>query len=518
MRITGGGEEHEVEGLSTGATLRFLGLLFVLLLGAQALLYRDSFAVKPSSDDFIALHQVDRGEAEGVWTFFKTSDVADYRPLQNITFWLFGRISRQHLLLSLRILHFVSFIFYSLVAFLWICTLRFHRVGAVVAACVVFLHPTLAGPLAGLDNYTRLVVNAWVWLGAWIAYRFGARRIVAIPLVSLCFAMGLGYMEYALTLIPLAILSTAWPGGSRRVHTAWGMGVALLTVFSVYFFIRTSGMVATTAGTGFLALHPLVWIKNTAMIVAATLFFGNTVPIMQTVSLQGFARLGLNAALVFSALGYGLWTGGRSRLRLAAFLIAGFVASFFPIVFLSHVSEIYISGVTLALALLAGLSAQGWMTESRPRRYVALCLAGSQLLLAGDAIQGKVAGIVEAGDRTHLLMQRLLDHLPDDMTAGRVAIVFEKRSAVTGRGYSVFALPDDELVPQSASTYAMRWFRPDRNLRLDSLFVEDASRVDLEPYDLVFLWEDSRKTFRLIRGPAARAGPHAAARALPRRA
>src|SRR6267143_5300635 len=72
---------------STRATPSFLGLLFVLLLGVQLVLYRDSFAAKPSNDDFIALHQVDRGEEEVVWSFFMSSDVGDYRPLQNATFW-----------------------------------------------------------------------------------------------------------------------------------------------------------------------------------------------------------------------------------------------------------------------------------------------------------------------------------------------------------------------------------------------------------------------------------------------
>jgi hypothetical protein len=76
---------------STRATPSFLGLLFVLLASLQLFVYRDSFAAKPSNDDFIALHQIDRGEMEGVGSFFMKSDVGDYRPLQNTTFWFFGR-------------------------------------------------------------------------------------------------------------------------------------------------------------------------------------------------------------------------------------------------------------------------------------------------------------------------------------------------------------------------------------------------------------------------------------------
>src|SRR2546426_4757894 len=154
---------------TTRATPAFLGLLFVLLSCLQLLLYRDSFATKPSNDDFIALHQVDRGEKDGVGSFFTRSDVGDYRPLQNATFWVFGRWSRPHRLISLRILHLLSFVFYAAVALLWVRSLGFSRGGALVAAVVVFLHPTLAGSLAGLDNYSRLVASAWGWLGAWSA-------------------------------------------------------------------------------------------------------------------------------------------------------------------------------------------------------------------------------------------------------------------------------------------------------------------------------------------------------------
>lgn len=92
---------------STRPSPLFLGLLFILFLSVQLVLYRDSLDVKPSNDDFIALHQIDRGDAEGVWSLFVASDVSDYRPLQNVTFWLFGTVSRRHTLRMLRPLHFL---------------------------------------------------------------------------------------------------------------------------------------------------------------------------------------------------------------------------------------------------------------------------------------------------------------------------------------------------------------------------------------------------------------------------
>ena len=534
MRIKAGEAKHMLESpsaakpavkpltSSTRATHLFLGLLFVLLMSAQLFLYRNSFAVKPSNDDFIALHQVERGETEGVWTFFVASDLGDYRPLQNLTFWLFGRISKRHMLLSLRILHLVSFVFYAGVAFLWIRTLRFNCGGAVVAACVVFLHPILAGALAGLDNYSRLVASAWVWLGAWVAYVHGRRPLLAVPFVSICFAIALGYMEYAIALIPLASLATAWRGERRPFHKAWGMFVSLMTIFSGYFLIRASGIAGVTSGAGFLSLSPLVWVKNTATILGAVLFFGNTVPIMQESSFSNLALLGSSVTLVALAVAYGLWAGrhlldppacrdsqtvfpgGAGPPRRLGFLGAAFAVSFFPMFLMKHISEIYLSAVALALALLIGLSAHGWTTVSRPLRYLALCLAGSQLLLAANAIQAKVAGINEVGERTDAMMQQLLEHVPNDGLTKRVAMVFSKQKVAGGRSYSIFAIPDDALIMEGWGTLAIRWFRPDRDIRLDLLVVTDPSLVDLKSYDLVLFWEDSTRQLSPMRRSASR--------------
>jgi len=65
----------------TRPTRRFLGVLFLAVLSLQLLLYRHSFGVKPSNDDFVALHQVDRGDAEGPSSFFIASDFDDYEDV-----------------------------------------------------------------------------------------------------------------------------------------------------------------------------------------------------------------------------------------------------------------------------------------------------------------------------------------------------------------------------------------------------------------------------------------------------
>ena len=501
---------------SIRATPLFLSFVFLLSLGALLFVYRNSFGVKPSGDDFTALHQVHRGEQEGAWTFFIASDGGDYRPLQNVTFWLFGTFSERHVLLSLRILHFLSFAFYALVAFLWIHALNFSRIGAVAAACVVIFHPVLAGPLAGLDNYTRLVVSALVWLGAWVAYSYANKPLLALPLVSICFVIGLGYMEYAISLIPLAVLATVWRAEKQRFRWAARMLICLIAILTAYFLVRVSGLVVTSSGAGHLSPNPLIWVKNAGMMLASILFFGNTVSIMLGMSLPKIAWLGSNIALVACAVGYGLWVGNRysvpfvtgySGTRSAAeangliplqFLGVAFVISFFPMLLMKHISEIYLTPITLPLALLTGLAAHGWTAVSRPFQYVAIFFAISQLLLASNAIQSKVAGVNDAGERADGMIQQVLKHIPNDGQRKKAAIVFLKENVAQSKNYSIFALPDDLLIQAGYATYAVRWFRPNQDIFLDHFVVEDPHDVDLKLFDRVLLWDDSIKQFTPI--------------------
>jgi len=500
--------------LSSRSTPCFLSVLFVFLLGAQLALYKESFAVKPSADDFIALHQITRGETQGPLTFFKASDLGDYRPLQNLTFFVFGHFSEGHFLLSLRLLHFLSFIFYGSVAFLWIRVLNLNRIGAIAAACVVFFHPLIAGPLAGLDNYSRLVVSAWIWLGALVAYRWSWRSPVGIAMIAVCFTAGLGYMEYAIALIPLALLPSVWRS-ERRVH-ALIILASLTAVFSAYFLIRISGLVLTSSGADLLSWNLLAWMRNVATMLFAVLFFGNTIPVVLEPSLPTFAWLTFNVTLVAVAVGYGLWVRYRTdqsymttdEIRSPAFsvsrppplhfLSAAFAITFFPMLAMKHVSEIYLTPIILGLALLIGLSAQSWTTIIRPLRYAALVFAASQLFIASTTIRAKIAGINDAGERTEAMFHQLLKHLPANRDVKDVAIVFRKADSLDHDGYSVFVTPDEQLIQHGYPDLAVRWFRPDLGIVLHHLIVRDLSQVDFQSYDVVLSWDYLTKEFAPI--------------------
>lgn len=93
------------------------------------------------------------------------------------------------------------------------------------------------------------------------------------------------------------------------------------------------------------------------------------------------------------------------------------------------------------------------------------------------------------------MMQTLLMGFSNDGEARKVEMAFPKQDVARSGSYSIFAMPDDQLIEHRCATVAIRWFRPDQDIRLDHPIVADLSDVDLKSYDLVLLWEDSAKRF-----------------------
>jgi hypothetical protein len=322
-------------------------------------------------------------------------------------------------------------------------------------------------------------------------------------------------MEYAVTLLPLAALATIWRDRPRRLLDTGVMLLSLGGVLLVYLFVRShvSGMVSATPGASFLSFHAGEWVRNAAMILASSLFFGDTVPFMIEPSAWRTAWLGANVVLVALAIGIGLWVGAApldggpardlpragsevsGRPRSSGFALCALVLSLFPVVFMKHISEIYLTTVIVALALLMGLAAEGWTRIRRPLGSVALALAVSQLLFAADAIQAKVADIRSTGERADAMMQQLLGEFANAPEARRVAAVFKVAGAEDGRGYSVFLIPDEHLIMSPFGGAAVRWYRPDLDVQLDPLIVTDPASIDRNLYDLILVWDPASRRF-----------------------
>ncbi|MBC8106755.1 MAG: hypothetical protein H7Z14_09215, partial [Anaerolineae bacterium] len=74
-------------------SLRFALSIFFLAIVAQWLVYSQSFAVKPASDDWPIVNEIHRGNLQGVGAFFTDSVIQiGYRPLKSLAIWWFGNL------------------------------------------------------------------------------------------------------------------------------------------------------------------------------------------------------------------------------------------------------------------------------------------------------------------------------------------------------------------------------------------------------------------------------------------
>jgi hypothetical protein len=445
------------------------------------------------------------GEQAGPLTFFRSSPLRDYRPLQSIVYWVVGRWAIENPFGLIHILNFVSFAFYALVFALWLRETRLPVIGVLGATSVLFLHPVLAGPLADLDGFTRLVVSGWVWLGAYFAFRYADRARVAIPFVSACFVIGLGFMEYAVGLMPLSVLAFWWNRRQEGARvTALALGGVLLVLLAGYYLLRLS-VIGHDAGR--LSLNPLMWTKNFVMLAAGVLFMGNTVSIYTEQSVGSFLALGLAVTVMTLVVVGGLWLRCHRGARAVdveepkteavfTFVAAAFLASFMPMVFMRHISEIYASAIVTPFALLTGYAAAGWRNSARPYFIGFLVVFSAGIAWACISVTSKVASLRQTGERASAQIQNLLTWIPSDADGLKIALVFVETELPPRRTYSVFRAGDDHLMqPGSGARSALGWFRPGENIAVSHHLVHHKSEIKKEEFDMVLYWNPVTRLF-----------------------
>jgi hypothetical protein len=474
----------------------------------QLLAYRGALQIQPSADDFILAGHIRLGEAEGPLSFFLDSPLSDYRPLQGLVYWAVGRWAHDNPFPLIHVLSFASFAFLAAIVAAWTALLRMSLGGTLCTALLLSLHPVFAGPLADLDGFTRMVVSGWVWLGTLFAVRFAGDLRLAVPLAATCFAIGLGFMEYAMGLVPLAVLGVWWARRRNRLVAAAILGAFLLIVFAAYYLIRIA-IVGSSAER--LATDPVEWARNFALLLSGVGFLGNTAWVYFHQSAGALALLAGSVTLLMVMVLAGLGVRYRASVptdadsmafptpsREAGFLVTAFLASFTPMVLMTHVSEIYTTAIVVALALAAGRAAEGWSRLPRP---LFTSLAVAFLVLLGWAflsVQSKVADLRETGDRAAAQLRQLLRWLPPDLRQQKVALVFLERDLPARRTYSVFRVGDDHLLqPGAGVQWALEWSRPGSGHALEHLLVQDRSLIREQDFDLVLYWNPATRQFEL---------------------
>lgn len=449
-------------------------------------------------DDFTPpLAEIQRGAREGPAVFFSRSLLSDYRPLQGLTIWAAAQWSPEHPFLVVRWLHFASALFLALVGLLWTRQLRLRTGGSLVALAVLFLHPLLAGPIASIDGFARVLSAAWVWLGGYLLVRL-RHPAAAGALLAACFLIGLGYAEYAVSLLPLTLVWLAFAERPCPLRRWVGTVLAVGLVLVAYLLVRTMAVEIADRGTGHLERSPMAWFKALALIVASAGFFGDTCYVA-THRLAGIAwlllSLGGTAFVIASALCH------RSRRAMAPSdappglvgILAMLLAATFPMLLLQGYSEMYNSGLVVPMALLLGRAYQ----QTRPRlRPVVAAVLLAQALFAASAIEAKVAGLKDAGLRAQRQQAMFTAELGPLSHQQRVVLVFLRGEFPPREAYSVFAVPDWNL--HSNPQLTLDYYYPGHRVTVQHLVVDSPAEVPRDSYDLVLLWRRCEQRFERL--------------------
>jgi len=484
------------------ASWRFLLALFTILFAGQIGLYWESFGVKPAGDDFAApLAEIARGRAEGPAVFFQRSaQMHNYRPIQSLLMWRFGTISDEHRLQWIRVMAFACMAVYATAAMLWLKMMPGGKAGAVAAAIMIFFHPALPGAVAGIDGFAGPLATAFMWLGALAVFVFRDRLGLAIPLVILCFAVGGITKEYSLSIGPLAVWSTLvfW---QRRWRAAMIIGASLALALVALMYVRhfTIPPGELNTGVGYVTVSAKVWAQNIGLLAMVMLFMGNSAWVMVRGDEVAYGVAGLMALVLVGVLAQGLawqWRQAPPARRwivywLVSLPLAGAVPVLTP-----RVSEMYAVGLVLPFAALVGLSAEGWLGQSRAIRATAIVLFAAIVIWAAFSIHAKVAALLDCGEQTDSKLWKILAALPPDAHDQTVAVVIRGADLQSQRRYSVFVMNDYNQIYEPN---ALDWIAPQRRITLDVIPTDDLSGLDRSNHAHVLLWQLQYQEFRLLR-------------------
>jgi hypothetical protein len=180
--------------------------------------------------------------------------------------------------------------------------------------------------------------------------------------------------------------------------------------------------------------------------------------------------------------------------RWIVFLLVSFIASTFPANVMFHVSEMYLVPAMLPLALLCGMSADGWRRARTPLRFAACAIAILALLSSAWTAHQKVAGLVDVGDRAERQIQQVLSMLPPDAHDLKIALLFDLDRLPPRRTYAVYRMGDEILL---VHPMVFDWMVPQRHLTL-AAFGTSNPDYHADQYDVTFIWDPESQSFKNI--------------------
>jgi hypothetical protein len=451
-------------GGGAGGIVVFGGMI-ALILGLQLAVYWPAWRGLPAGDDFgTPIAEIKRGDLEGPLALVTQSPQARYyRPVQSLLTWAVGQWNPDEPWAALHLAVFVCLALYLGVFLLLLQAAPLTRGGQAVAAAVFLWHPVLPAQVASVDGLSSLLAPTIMWLGVGLVHRFRDRLWIGLPLGLVMLVLGAAIKEYAFGIVPLATLAVLCLREQRRWRAAVVTGLVLGTALLAWMLARQLAMPAE-AQLGGESLSVLGFVRNTSLFLAALLSFANTVTVYVQRSPGAIVLFAASWLVTVSLLLVGLvrqWRASAgpssgepsaSTRDVRSWMVFGVLAIFgamFPASLLARtVSEMYMAGQVLPLALVAGLAAQGWARlENRTLRRVALLLLLGQLGLGLSTVHAKVAAMVEVGERAQVELDQIVAHVPPEARDWRIALVFPP-SAAAGRFYGVYHMQDMGVVGQ----------------------------------------------------------------------
>ena len=488
-------------------TVRWLATAVVVGLVLQILLLHRSFTTKPSSDDFGAPYtEIHRGNREGWRSLVMRSAQAErYRPLTSLSIWgtaQFSGTEQGPLMFAIRTLHFLAMAAFATVVAVWIRTVGLSKPAAAAALAVAFLHPIIA-PHVGNNGFDSLLCMAAAWLGVWCVWRFRNRLWVGVGLLLPCYAVAMGFKEYAAMVVPVAPW-IVWRCSDRRPALKAVVVGCILAGITLFYLEARRGIPGMNprGSTGEFALSPLRWLTNEAMMTVSVLFPGNTATIATAEGKFRFVVLFGLVSVVTAWLALGLYWEMRSSSRATALLqpmtwVGALFLAAVPGNLLNHVSEWYVIGMLLPLVILTGLAVEGYCASPAPWRRASFSTGLVLLAIMAVSLHDKVSAVHASGERAEVILQALLAKLPADAENIAVTVVFDLRQTGKQPAYSVFAVPDHGALAQPT----FEWAKPGREMTLDIVATNDPASVDTRESDYVLQWDAEKLNFAIEKQP-----------------
>lgn len=487
-------------------------ILFALAVGiaVQIAIYWPTTNQLPFGDDWgVPLSEINRGNSVGIGSFFtETRQPDSYRPLQSLLMWLFGNVNEANRWLSIRILHFICSGVLLAALGLMLHAWRVGRNGVIAGILIAALHPTLVAPVGSIDGFSSTLSCAFVWIGVWAMYVTCSKPWLATLLACVALVMGTLVKEYAFALAPTAVLTSLVffrPRWRSVIVTAVTLGILTFFLLWVRQFVKPADLELPPGDFAVDSVKTLC--MNAGLVVLGGLFFGDSFALYLDRSLFMLAISGVIVALTLFYLVGGWW----NRLRdpgpqadtkpwtILVFLVLSFGAVTFPANIVMKISEMYLCGLVVTVALLFAIAADGWSRKRGANAFAAWIVLLALACTSGFAIWHKVAGMLEMGKLAKVQADQLIAVVNDVPNARRVRLLYRQDQLQPKPTFSSYRLADCYLI---RPTVAWVLF-PNRPLEVDCVApLPDERAVRAAPRDdadIVLYWDVASQRYERLK-------------------